>query len=233
MGLCYKCAAPWTKEHKCAPEVLLAIEAVWNDYDHDDVAESSTPACEADEQVFLAISKAVVLGNSSARTVWFARYIQGQPVHILIDSNSSASFHSETVANQLSGIESELISTRVQVAGDSHLQSLVVLRNVPWLVGQCAFQSTFRVLPLKAYDAIVGMDWLESFSPIQVHWCDKWLLIPYQGQLSLLQGLDSSGADTLMLQLCAVSNSDSAARQQLATINISSTTFHANSIPIS
>jgi hypothetical protein len=149
--------------------VLLAVEAVWNDYDHDDVAESSTPTCEADEQVFLAISKAAVLGNSSARTVWFAGYIHGQPVHILIDFSSSASFLSETVANQFSGIESKLISTRVQVAGDSHLQSSVLLRNVPWSVGQCAFQSTFRVLLLKDYDAIVGMDWLESFSPMQVH----------------------------------------------------------------
>jgi predicted aspartyl protease len=181
MGLFYKCAVPWTKEHKCAPEVLLVVEAVWDAFDQDDVAESSTPDSETDAQVFLAISKAAVLGNSSARTVRFSGYMQGHPVHILIDSGSSTSFLSETVASQLSGIQSEPVSTRVQVAGGTHLQSSVLLRNVPWSVGQCVFQSTFRVLPLKAYDAIVGMDWLESFSPMQVHWRDKWLLIPYQG----------------------------------------------------
>jgi hypothetical protein len=146
--------------------VLLAVEAVWDAYDQDDVAESSTPDSEADEQVFLVISKATVLGNSSARTVRFSGYIQGHPVHILIDSSSLASFLSETVASQLSGIQSEPISTRVHVAGGTHLQSLVLLHNVPWPVGQCVFQSTFRVLTLKAYDAIVGMDWLESFSPM-------------------------------------------------------------------
>jgi hypothetical protein len=41
-----------------------------------------------------------------------------------------------------------------------------------------------------------------------VHWRDKWLLVPYQGQLSLLQGLDSSDVDTLMLQLYVVPDSD-------------------------
>jgi hypothetical protein len=28
MGLCYKCSAKWSKDHKCSPEVLLAVEAV-------------------------------------------------------------------------------------------------------------------------------------------------------------------------------------------------------------
>jgi hypothetical protein len=27
LGLCYTCGAKWSKDHKCSPEVLLAIEA--------------------------------------------------------------------------------------------------------------------------------------------------------------------------------------------------------------
>lgn len=46
---------------------------------------------------------------------------------------------------------------------------------------------------------------------MQVHWRDQWLLIPYQGTFSLLQGSDYSAATPLVLQLCAVSESGSSA----------------------
>lgn len=66
MGLCYKCAVPWSKDHKCAPEVLLVVEAVWDAFDVDDVQEPSHSDSLEEEQVFLALSKAAILGNSSA-----------------------------------------------------------------------------------------------------------------------------------------------------------------------
>jgi hypothetical protein len=30
MGLCYKCADKWSKDHKCPPKVLSAVETVWD-----------------------------------------------------------------------------------------------------------------------------------------------------------------------------------------------------------
>ena len=204
MGLCYKCAAPWSKGHKCAPEVLLAVEAIWGDFDDHTAQDPDTSGDPPDEQIFLAISKAAVLGTASARTVRFTGSLMGQPVHILLDSGSSSSFVNSAVAAQLTNVQSEPISTRVQVAGGSHLQSTLLLRGLTWTVGQCSFQSDFRVLPLHSYDVIVGMDWLEQFSPMQVHWRDKWLIIPYQNTFSLLQGLDSSDASPLIMQLYAV-----------------------------
>lgn len=48
------------------------------------------------------------------------------------------------------------------------------------------------------------MVWLEAFSPMQVHWQHKWFIIPYQGQLILLQGLNSVSPSHLYLQLCVV-----------------------------
>ncbi|WVZ49084.1 hypothetical protein U9M48_000465 [Paspalum notatum var. saurae] len=38
-------------------------------------------------------------------------------------------------------------------------------------------------------DMIIGMDWLEQFSPMKVHWALKWLQIPVGGQTIQLQGL--------------------------------------------
>lgn len=52
------------------------------------------------------------------------------------------------------------------------------------------------------------MDWLELFSPMQVHWRDKWLAILYHGQYSVLQGLDYSDASKLVMQVCSIENSN-------------------------
>ena len=57
------------------------------------------------------------------------------------------------------------------------------------------------MLPLGNFDAILGMDWLEAYSPMQVHWALKWLAIPYKGQTQVLQGILPDEPDHLLLQL--------------------------------
>lgn len=76
----------------------------------------------------------------------------------------------------------------VRIAGGGHLSSATTLLDVPWSIGTCQFTSNLRVLLLSAFDMIISMDWLESFSPMQVDWKHKWLNIPYAGSLVILQG---------------------------------------------
>jgi len=78
---------------------------------------------------------------------------------------------------------------------------------VPWTIEQVTFVTDFRVLQLTAYDLIVGMDWLEQFSPMQVHWLQKWMMIPYQGQWILLQGLNADMPDKMILLRLLLSSS--------------------------
>lgn len=61
LGLCFKCGAKWSKDHKCPPEVLLVVEAIWDSLvDSDDVAESSGGDHHESERSFMAISKAAM-----------------------------------------------------------------------------------------------------------------------------------------------------------------------------
>lgn len=117
----------------------------------------------------MAISKAAIQGASSARAVQFQGLVQDCPVHILIDSGSSASFLSSLIAQQLSAISSEAASTSVQVAGGGILHSPGILHQVPWSIDQYSLSLDFRTLLLSSYDVIIGMDWLETHSPMQVH----------------------------------------------------------------
>jgi hypothetical protein len=58
------------------------------------------------------------------------------------------------------------------------------------------------VLPLSTYDLIIGMDWLETHSPMMVHWAHKWLTIPIKGTYVTLHGLASSVLLESMVQVC-------------------------------
>ena len=65
-----------------------------------------------------------------------------------------------------------------------------------------------------AFDAIVGMDWVSTFSPMQVHWLQVWLLIPYHGNSVLLQGIDEEPPSPLLLQHYQLSNLSSEGSSQ-------------------
>jgi hypothetical protein len=90
-----------------------------------------------------------------------------------------------------------------------------MLLQVPWSVGDCVFQSDFRVLPLGSFDVVVVMDWLATYSPMQVHWQEKWLNIPYKGQLTVLQGLPTSTPEHMLLHIDAVNTVEGAEPEQM------------------
>jgi hypothetical protein len=48
------------------------------------------------------------------------------------------------------------------------------------------------VLDLLPYDAILGFDWLQTFSPMQCDWVAKTLQFQHQGKLITLKGLQST-----------------------------------------
>jgi hypothetical protein len=111
-------------------------------------------------------------------------------------------FISSTVAAHLTDVTPLPSPSSVQVAGSGILYCNCVIKNVVWVVSGYSFQSELRVLPLAAYDVIIGMDWLEQHSPMKVHWKEKWLEIPYHGQTIVLRGEAPPPADQVLLQIC-------------------------------
>ena len=69
MGLCYKCAAEWSEDHKCAPEVLPAIETVWESFVDPAGYSDTVEPVPSKDQLCLAISKAGTGSSPASRTV--------------------------------------------------------------------------------------------------------------------------------------------------------------------
>lgn len=61
LGLCFKCGMKWSKDHKCPPEVLHAVEIILDSLSNDDCQLASEPTSGPDEQLCLALSKAAAL----------------------------------------------------------------------------------------------------------------------------------------------------------------------------
>ena len=210
LGLCFKCNTKWSKDRVCAPEVLHAVDALWESISSDDSLADSVEEFPHPEQCYLALSKSALSGVPTSRSICFAGLLQSILVQILVDSGSSSSFVNQALVPRLTGVVSVPMSTSVLVVGGTQLTTSAVLLQVPWSVGDCSFQSDFRVLPLGTFDVVIGMDWLAAYSPMQIHWQEKWMAIPYKGQLTVLQGLPTSFPQQLLLHIASVDAADQA-----------------------
>jgi hypothetical protein len=56
------------------------------------------------------------------------------------------------------------------------------VRNFEWWVQCHTFQVDAKIIEMVAYDLVLGMDWLEHFSPMLCDWLQKWMEFQYKGK---------------------------------------------------
>jgi hypothetical protein len=129
---------------------------------------------------------------------------------MLMDSGSSHNFISEQFATNFPNWKRLDRSIDVKVADGGLLKCTHEVEAVDWLIQGTQFKTSFKILPIKCYDAILGMDWLETLSPITVHWAKKWFSFTYQGKKVRIQGLQDGGTCHLLSgdQLLALQKQD-------------------------
>lgn len=164
----------------------------------------------------MMLSSAALSGQPGPRTLQFQGKISGSSVLILVDSGSSHSFVDSAVAAHIPGVQLLKNPVSVRVADGGSISCSAEIPNAEWSLQGLRFHSTLRILPLGSYDVIIGMDWLEAFSPMKVHWAHKWMSIPYGAGQAVLQGLLPESARSSLMQLCHVSiDSPAVITQQL------------------
>lgn len=110
-GLCYKCGMKWSPGHKCASTVPLhTVEELWQVLCGEDEPEPIPPQSEeSSDEDFMEISLDAAQGTDSCTTVRMIGELAGVEAVILIDSGSTNSFVSESLASRILDGESGLL----------------------------------------------------------------------------------------------------------------------------
>lgn len=100
----------------------------------------------------------------AAQTLQFNGTLAERSVLILVDSGSSHSFISSSVASSLPGLCNLNHIMNVCVANGTILQCKYEILDVEWQVQGYRFHSTLRVLLLSSYDLILRVLPLSSYN---------------------------------------------------------------------
>lgn len=118
----------------------------------------------------LHLSVAAVTGSSGPNTMCLMGSLQHQPISILVDSGSSHTFLSAKFCDSIPGVCDLKPPIQVQVANGAVLLCDTYVPSAQWPVQGYSFVSDLKLLPLPTHDMILGLDWLQSFSLMQIHW---------------------------------------------------------------
>lgn len=190
-GLCFKSGERWGKDHKCAASIQLhVVEELLNALQFNTEEEKfSGDIPETADDALMSISYQSLNGIDSSTSIRLRGWVQGTELLMLVDSGSTHSFVDERIGSTFIGLKHLPQPLKVQIADGGQLSCSQVIPKCDWWIQGHNFSSDFRLLPLGSYDAILGMDWLQQFSPMQIEWNHKWLEFSHLGKVVKLQGI--------------------------------------------
>ncbi|XP_048527388.1 uncharacterized protein LOC125506673 [Triticum urartu] len=194
-GLCFKCGDRYSRDHRCKPAMqLLTIQV--GDYGEvlsDDAVHAldllDAPADPDPEPECCVLSTHAVAGTESPRTIRLRALVGNQVMLLLVDSGSTHSFISQAFAERVHAQSVSVPAVEVRVANGERMTCNSMVQGLNWWIQGHTFTTDMRQLELGAYDGVLGMDWLEQFSPMSCHWLDKTLTFEYHGGTITLQGV--------------------------------------------
>lgn len=168
-GLCFKCGAKWSHNHKCVARVPLhVLEEILDALESD-----SELSAELEDDIIATVSQSNSLEQVRRRTMRICGCIGKVSVLILVDSDSVGSFISDRLAAQLQLATVPCTPVHLMVADGSPMICDQKIPDLQWSAQGHTFFSSMGIIPLKCFDMIIGADWLEDHSPMWVHWGRK------------------------------------------------------------
>jgi hypothetical protein len=188
-GLCMKCGDKWNRGHKCPTQIPLQVMEELMEAMQMDLSDQLSEGTTDSEEELLALSLSAVNGVHGKKTMTLQGKVGNQTILILLDSGSSSTFISSRIVELLQLQTQPAVEAQVTLADGGKLISNTQVQDFTWWVQGNTFTCSARVLELPFYDVILGMDWLETYSPMWIHWQQKRMRFFHQGKRIVLQGL--------------------------------------------
>uniref|UniRef100_A0ACD6AU41 Uncharacterized protein n=1 Tax=Avena sativa TaxID=4498 RepID=A0ACD6AU41_AVESA len=140
------------------------------------------------------ISAHALSGTEASATIRLPVTVGDKVMLLLLDSGSSHSFINANFAQSIGAHTLSIPPVPVKVANGQCIPCDSLVPQLEWHCQGSVFHTDLRVLDLGAYDGVLGMDWLASFSPMSCDWQGKAISFAHKGKTVILQGITS---DTL------------------------------------
>jgi hypothetical protein len=197
---CFKCGGPYSREHQCKQQgaqlltiqvgefgELLNEEAVRALELLDEPSQPEQPVVQ--EAACCMLSAHALAGTESPNALRLPARAADKAMLLLVDSGSSHSFINAQFVSNIHAATVAIPSVPVKLANGQYVSCDQMVTNMEWVSQGQTFHTDLRVLELGSYDAVLGMDWLDSFSPMSCHWKEKHISFDYNGQWITLQGI--------------------------------------------
>lgn len=104
------------------------------------------------------MSTQALTGNASGNSMTIRSTMGKHVLVMLADSGSSTDLISEHMVQKLGLIMAECPSTMVKLADGTCIANNKLVKNIEWWAYDHVFHTDMRVLPLIAFDVILGYD---------------------------------------------------------------------------
>ncbi|KAJ4821432.1 polyprotein [Rhynchospora pubera] len=174
MGLCTRCEARWHPGHQCMGK---AVHLLMGPDDNDGELEAATvtyegegTSSESDSVEETVISLFAAKDTSRVRNMKFKGYVGPTPIFALVDSGSTHSFVNPDILTSTNFMISQTAPMSVVVANGSKMLTDAECRGLKFSIQGNEFTKDVRLLDIKGYDLILGLDWLTERGPMMVDW---------------------------------------------------------------
>jgi hypothetical protein len=152
---------------------------------------------DLEEAQQLSLSLNALSGTADGDTVRIRALVQKQVMLLLVDSGSSHSFLNSSFADRVGCATEPIPAVTVRVANNEVMHCDTMVKNFEWWTHGETFSHDMRILPLGAYDAILGMDWLKLHGDMICNWNNKTLTFQHKGKPIVLQGVQPAALSSV------------------------------------
>ncbi|KAJ4753988.1 polyprotein [Rhynchospora pubera] len=172
MNLCHRCSEKWFPGHRCGNKTvhLLMGPDGESDTEPEPIYVDCVEEVEGDHMEEAVISLFTTREPKKIKSMKIKGKVGQKCICALIDSGSTHSFVNPDVIHSQSFSITKNTPMAVMVANGNKMVTELECKALQFSLQGHEFEKDMRVLDVKGYDVILGLDWLTELGPMMVDW---------------------------------------------------------------
>ncbi|XP_057989135.1 uncharacterized protein LOC131172203 [Hevea brasiliensis] len=208
----YRCGEKYFPGHVCKQKTIIALcgsnpsREEWIEQGNKEIEREGDIEVQQWEDVLgsmeeeMTLSLNAIEGKLGTETSKVKGQYLNRELLILIDSSSTHSFIDARVARELKLPIVQTFAVPISVADSGKLISDCICFEFPWKVGKHRFVFDLKMLELRSFDIILGVDWMRTICPVLFDFVNSRVTFKKNGKEITLYGINDKAVTCKMLQ---------------------------------